>query len=172
MHAAAVFTSLAAFASFGWGVVRFFRKPSGPSPRALTVAALGLGFSAWNAAALAASSAAPILAAAGITGHVLATLLFWSAIRACLRTPLTAIFETDVPVHLVRRGPYRWMRHPFYTSYTLFWLSSWIASGSTVSRLAALIMLAFYVQGAREEERKFAASPLAQEYAAYRRGGY
>ena len=172
MHAAAVITSLAAFASFGWGVLRFFRKPSGPSPRALAVAGFGLGFSVWNIVALAHASAAPIFAGAGIAGHVLATLLFWGAIRACQGRPLTAIFETDQPVHLVRRGPYRWMRHPFYTSYTIFWFSGWIASGSTVSLLAALTMLAFYVQGAREEERKFAASPLAQEYAAYRRRGY
>jgi len=170
MHAAAVLTSLAAFASFAWGVLRFFRKPSGPSPRALAVAGLGFGFNVWNLVALAQSPAEPILAAAGIAGHALATLLFWSAIRACHGMRLTAIFETDVPVHLVRGGPYRWMRHPFYTSYTLFWFSGWIASGSTVSLLAALTMLAFYVQGAREEERKFAASALAQEYAAYRRG--
>jgi protein-S-isoprenylcysteine O-methyltransferase Ste14 len=172
MHAAAVLTSLAAFASFGWGVVRFFRKPSGPSARALAVAGLGLGFSVWNVVALAHSSAAPGLIAAGTAGHVLATLLFWSAIRACQGTPLTAIFEADVPVRVVSGGPYRWMRHPFYTSYTLFWFSGWIASGSAVSLAGALAMLAFYVQGAREEERKFAASSLKAQYDAYRRRRY
>lgn len=170
MNAAAVLTALIAFASFGWGVICFFGKPSGrASRRALSVAALGLGFSVWNLAALACSSAAAVLMATGIAGHVLATLLFWGAIRACGATRLTAIYETDVPVELICRGPYRWMRHPFYTSYTLFWFSAWIASGSTVSLLAALTMLAFYVQGAREEERKFAASPLARDYANYRR---
>lgn len=169
MHLTAVLSCLAAFASFSWGVTRFFRKPSGPTAGALAVAILGLGFTVWNVAALARSTAGPALSGMAIAGFLLSTVLFWSAIRACRSTRLTAIFETDVPVQLVRRGPYRWMRHPFYTSYTLFWFACWAGSGSIVSLLAALVMLAFYVQGAREEERKFAASPLAAEYEVYRR---
>src|SRR5262249_51378025 len=113
MHWTVAFTSLAAFVSFSWGVVRFFRKPAGPSPRAIAVAGIGLGLGIWNTVALAGSAADARLVYVGVTGHALATLLFWSAIRACGATPLTAIFEADLPTHLVCGGPYRWVRHPF-----------------------------------------------------------
>ena len=80
-----------------------------------------------------------------------------------------AIFEADLPVRLVQSGPYAYVRHPFYSAYTIFWLGGWVASGSMVALLSVPVMLGIYVQGAREEERKFSRSSFAGEYADYRR---
>jgi protein-S-isoprenylcysteine O-methyltransferase Ste14 len=160
---------LLAFASFGWGVLRFFTKPSGLTRRAAVVAVLGLCFSVWNLLGtwVWPAGTPALLAAAGL--YVAAAALFWSAARACPATGLTAIYETDAPRTLVRGGPYRFVRHPFYTSYTLYWIGGAVGSASWVSAAAVIVMAAIYTHAARGEERKFAASTLARDYDDYKR---
>lgn len=169
MFLVAAFTCAAVFAGFGWGVLRFFRTAAGPSPRARLVAVLGAGFAAWHVWAIAASTGPAALAAAGAVLHLVAAALFWRAVGAARTRPLTAIFEADLPEVLVERGPFRYLRHPFYASYTLFWIAGALASASIVAAASVVVMLGLYVQGAREEEAKFARSPLAADYASYRR---
>jgi protein-S-isoprenylcysteine O-methyltransferase Ste14 len=169
MSFAATLTCLAAFSSFGWGVIRFFTRPSGLTWRAGVVAVLGLLLAGWDLQAIWRSQAGPWMIGAAIVAHVVSMVIFWSAVRACGVQRLSAIFDTDTPVHLVRRGPYRLVRHPFYISYTIFWLAGWLGSGSLVALVGAVAMAGWYLLAIREEERKFAASPLAGEYAEYRR---
>ena len=168
MHLASALTCLTAFSSFSWGAVRFFTKPSGLTRRAGATASLGVFFAGWHVYAIATAATSPWRAALGMIAHALAAAIFWTAVRACQSQPLTAIFEDDLPVRLVRRGPYAYVRHPFYTAYTIFWLGGWVASDSLVTLLSVAAMLAIYVRGAMEEERKFSRSALAREYAAYR----
>jgi protein-S-isoprenylcysteine O-methyltransferase Ste14 len=170
MNALALLMWVCAYSSFGWGVLRFFRKISGLTWHTAAVAALGLVFGAWHFFAIARSSAGPLPLFLGAQLLFLSTLLFWRAVHACGSRRLTAIFETDLPLHLVRRGPYRLIRHPFYASYTMFWFAGWIASNSMLALISAGIMLGIYVCAARNEERKFAASGLGTEYEGYRRG--
>lgn len=167
MYFAATITCVAAFSSFGWGVVRFFEKPKGPSPLAIVTAVLGLVFGAAHIHAMATASTDAWRLALGIAAHGASALLFWSAIRAC-QSPLTAIFEADLPVRLVATGPYAYVRHPFYCAYTIFWLGGWVASGSLMTLLSVPVMVGIYVYGARQEERKFSRSSLATAYAEYR----
>jgi protein-S-isoprenylcysteine O-methyltransferase Ste14 len=169
MYGIASTTCLATFASFGWGVLYFFEKPAGVSVRAVMVAVFGLFFGLWDAHAVWVAGSAPWLVVAGVAVNLMSAAIFWSAVRACGPRHLSAIFETDAPTFLVQRGPYQVVRHPFYASYTLFWIAGWIASGSYVALLGVAIMVGYYLQGMREEELKFARSPLAAEYAAYRR---
>ena len=169
MNALALVIWVSAFSSFGWGMLRFFRKPSGLTWQTALVAVLGLVFGGWHFVAIATSRVGPLPMFVGIALLFTAVALFLSAVRACESRRLTAIFESDVPLYVVRRGPYRYVRHPFYASYTIFWFAGWIASGSMLALISAGIMLAIYLDAVRKEERKFAASPLAAEYAEYRR---
>ncbi|HZH27118.1 MAG TPA: methyltransferase [Azospirillaceae bacterium] len=107
--------------------------------------------------------------ALGLSLFAVALVLFAAAIRASRKDRLTFVFEKDEPRFLLRHGPYRVIRHPFYTSYTLFWIGCAVAAASPVSALFAAILFAIYVVAARTEEGKFQQSPLAAEYAAYRR---
>jgi protein-S-isoprenylcysteine O-methyltransferase Ste14 len=168
MSVAAALTCVAAFASFGWGVMRFFSKPAGPSPLAIVTAVFGLAFGIAHIHALATTSADAARLAVGLAAHVASTLLFWSAIGAC-KSPLTAIFERDLPVRLIETGPYKYVRHPFYCAYAIFWSGGSGAAASLLTTLSVPVMLAIYVYGAREEERKFSRSLLAKEYEDYRR---
>ena len=168
MNAMALVVWVSAYSSFGWGMIRFFRKPSGLTRYTALVAVLGLVFGGWHGYAVATSAAGAPPLVAGIMLLSVATALFWFAVRACGSVRLTAISERDAPLQLVRRGPYRFIRHPFYASYTMFWFAGAIASGSMLALIAAGIMLGIYLDAARKEERKFAASTLATEYAEYR----
>ena len=168
MFIVATLTCMATLTSFGWAVLRFFVKPAGPTWRAVMTAALGLFFGAWHVVAIATATTEVWRVALGMTAHAAASLLFWTAVRACRSQPLTAIFEPDLPLRVVEDGPFAYLRHPFYSAYTIFWLGGWVASGSLVALCSVAVMLGIYVHGAREEERKFSRSPVAAEYADYR----
>jgi protein-S-isoprenylcysteine O-methyltransferase Ste14 len=160
---------VSAFSSFGWGMLRFFRRTAALNWQTAGVAVLGSVFSGWHCYQVIGSNAE---LAPRLCGFVLlsgATMLFWWAVRGCGTSGMTAIFEGDVPCHLVRRGPYAYVRHPFYASYTMFWFGGAIASGSISAWISAGIMLGIYLDAIAREERKFASSMFAGEYAEYRR---
>lgn len=94
--------------------------------------------------------------------------LFVAAIRASRRARLRYAFDPEHPHSLLEDGPYRVIRHPFYTSYVIFWAGWAIAAWSPSGFACFLVLLAIYIWAARMEERNFAASPLAADYAAYK----
>jgi len=77
-------------------------------------------------------------------------------------------FDPDSPTTLVQAGPYKYIRHPFYLSYILFWLGCAVATMHPIS-LAVLVILAFtYTYAALREEHAFGNSDYAKAYAIYR----
>lgn len=96
-------------------------------------------------------------------------LLFWAAIRASRNSTLLLAFDPDNPRSLVNAGPYRYVRHPFYVSYVIFWGGWAIATWSIWALLPFVVMTGVYVSAARDEERKFALTGMAADYEAYRR---
>lgn len=158
----------AMFASMVWGVLRFFTSPHRPDARVRLVAiAASAGYlnqvvATWQ------SSAGPLRATLATTAYLLSAAIFWSAVRACSGRSLSAIFTVDVPQLVVDRGPYRVVRHPFYASYSLFWLAGWIGTGTPLTAIVAAVMATVYARAASLEEARFAASPLAVRYAGYK----
>src|SRR4051812_11607227 len=57
----------------------------------------------------------------GVALELLSLVLFWQAIRASREARLLFAFDVNLPHSIVRTGPYRIVRHPFYTSYIMFW---------------------------------------------------
>jgi protein-S-isoprenylcysteine O-methyltransferase Ste14 len=169
MNTLALTVWVSAFASFGWGMLRFFQKSHGFTWQTAMVGALGLGFGVWHFFVVCESRRSGMLVLAGIGLLSMSVALFWSTVCAHDSGAPTAIFEKDVPVRLVCHGPYRFIRHQFYAAYTMFWFAGWLLSGSSAGLLSASVMLAIYVAAMRQEERKFDASPLAAAYAEYRR---
>lgn len=155
--------------SFYWGVRRFFSRPTGFTVGMRLVQLSGLVFALIHARALLVSPLiTPLKAVLAIVTYLAALSLFWWACQANRRRPLSAIFSSDRPAHLVQDGPYRLVRHPFYTSYLLSWLGAWVATGEWYVLVTFLVMLVVYVRAARMEESKFQGSSLTGEYAAYR----
>ncbi len=164
--------ALATHLSFLWAIRRFFVSTGQTRPGMRAIAGLGTPFALWHLVTLGFAvtdpPSAPGVVAAGVGLFALALVLFWSAVRANSARPLTLAFSPDAPGHLVAWGPYRRVRHPFYASYALAWLGGALAGSHALLLVPFVVMGALYVRAARLEEAKFAQSPLAEAYAAYR----
>ena len=167
-----IFTSLTGivgvicFAAFAWGVKSHFRSTGAmPAGMKLTSALSTALFAAFLWHLQSGVAALWPLSLVLFTGSL---AVFAGAISASRNTPPTLAFDTDSPDFLLKSGPYRYVRHPFYLAYLLFWFGTAIAVHSLAGWLAPALMTALYFDAASREERKFANSELAAAYAAYR----
>ena len=121
-------------------IVTVSRSPSIPQLRSMAAAALGL----------------------------LAALVFRSALRATRDRSLSLAFSRATPPALVITGPYRYVRHPLYSAYALFWGSCALLAGSVGVALLVAAISALYFIAARTEEADIMHSKLATDYSSYR----
>jgi protein-S-isoprenylcysteine O-methyltransferase Ste14 len=77
--------------------------------------------------------------------------------------------SNDTPQFICASGPFAYIRNPFYASYLLSYIGVAIMFPGIITLAVVLGMFLFLVHVARHEERKFARSPVATEYEAYRR---
>ena len=105
---------------------------------------------------------------AGLVIELASLALFWAAVRESRRARLRYAFDAEGPETLLVTGPYRLVRHPFYTSYILFWAGWALATASVWALIPLAAVTGLYLQAARHEERLFAGTPMAEAYAAYR----
>jgi protein-S-isoprenylcysteine O-methyltransferase Ste14 len=106
---------------------------------------------------------------AGLALQLFSWWLFWQAIGASRSGKLRLAFDEAGPRSLVTSGPYRFVRHPFYTSYIIFWAGWTLGLWSVIALFPFAILVVIYVVAARIEEDKFSGTPMAAEYEAYRR---
>ena len=144
-----------------------FVAPEGFPARMKLIAALFFLFGAANVWTLSKATIDPPYAIASLLAYAGALWLFSAAWRANRGRPLTVAFTPDIPGHLVTSGPYRFIRHPFYTSYCLTWFAG--AAGARSALLFSMFagMTLAYSRAARFEEQKFLRSDLGPAYAAY-----
>ena len=167
MRLVALVAYVACMASFSWAMQRFFTKQSAArSPGQQLVVYLGGAFALAQAGCLATPPMGSWLSMAFCL-WALSLILFWAAVAANRARPLTWAFEPNQPDHLVSTGPYRWIRHPFYLSYTLCWLGPPIATGKPWLLIPVFVMLLLYWRAASAEEANFLSSPLAPAYREY-----
>lgn len=76
----------------------------------------------------------------------------------------------DHPEHVVTRGPYAVVRHPFYTSYILSMVGCVLAAPHPITVIMTVVVaLRLNGTAAREEERFLASEELGGTYAEYAR---
>ncbi|MBI5495462.1 MAG: isoprenylcysteine carboxylmethyltransferase family protein [Deltaproteobacteria bacterium] len=170
LHALTLGLFAATYLVVAVGVFRVFTMPQGV-PRALwAVRAAVVTANVAVCAALAVSGPPGTgAAAAGLVLLTLSAALFaWCAVTT-RRTRLSIAFSGDVPRHVQRDGPYAYVRHPFYTSYALSYVAGVVVTGEPWLLVPTALVLAVFHAAALHEERKFRASDLAEEYAAYAR---
>lgn len=104
----------------------------------------------------------------GLGLQLVSAALFFAAIRASRQARLKFVFDAKGPDTLVETGPYRYIRHPFYTSYVMFWAGWAVATWSLWSLVPVLVLTVLYVRAARGEEASFTGTGMAEAYAAYK----
>lgn len=107
-------------------------------------------------------------ALAGLLVQIASGVLFWQAIVATRAARLRYVFDPQAPHRLITAGPYRLVRHPFYTSYIMLWAGWAFATASAWSLLPLVFLTIAYCLAARREEASFAGTPLAAQYETYR----
>ncbi|MDB5506338.1 MAG: Nickel-cobalt-cadmium resistance protein [Devosia sp.] len=105
----------------------------------------------------------------GLAMQLSSAWLFFAAIKASREGQLRFAFDPGQPRSLVTWGPYRWVRHPFYVSYILFWAGWSVATWSLWPVVPIAILIVVYVVAALGEERLFVGTQMAASYAEYRR---
>lgn len=97
-----------------------------------------------------------------------AALLIKLAFRAIKKKNLGLAFSGIVPEAVVQYGPYRFVRHPLYLAYSVFWTSCAILSASLFVVIPVVAIIALYFHAARSEERDLLNSTVGPDYRAYR----
>jgi protein-S-isoprenylcysteine O-methyltransferase Ste14 len=154
------------FASFAWGMVRHFLRQGQPTPSMLITALLGAASAALQIIAL--ERGRVLFPVVALLLYTASALLFWWAVHVT-RGKLAACGQGAVSQEVIAEGPYRYMRHPFYTAYNLTWLAGFTATGWWPLAIAAIVMASLYERAAREEELGFSSGTLAQAYKVYKR---
>ena len=159
-------SSAACFLAFAWAMLRHFRS-DGPMPFGMRlIGAVSLATMAtftWFVCTAQPSRlwpVAPILSAASLASFA------W-AVYATRTASFAVAFAATKPSVLVVSGPFRYVRHPFYTSYMIFWFATCFATTSSVCWVGPALLLACYAMAARKEECLMSRSDLGAEYAGY-----
>lgn len=146
-------------AAGAWASARHFarkeREPTGAT--LLTIATVsGTGLNVWHAIWHPNTVGLDADLAIGIS--LIAFIVFFAAIRATRDGGLSLAFSDRTPDLVIDRGIYRVIRHPFYASYILYWVS-WLplTSLDPVACLIAAIMIVAYTLAALKEERLLSA---------------
>lgn len=158
------------FASFIWAMNHHFRTIARFPIRARAIQVVGGLFTLWHLVALLqARSSQGTAEVMALLLYCASLALFWICVRVNRSKPLSVAFSLDRPSHLMKHGPYRYVRHPFYVSYSLAWIAGIVALAQPWLLLSLLVMGAIYYYAAAMEERKFASGELATVYENYRR---
>ena len=100
-----------------------------------------------------------------IIGYANLPLLWW--IEATLGKNFNTVLHLRDGHTLVTHGPYRWVRHPMYTSLYLFTIAVQLASASWLIGLPGLIGLTVIVVNRIDREEALMIEKFGDEYRAY-----
>ncbi len=166
MDIALTLTASIVFAGFVWVIPGHFRSSSMPAPMRI-LSALGLITFAGFVVLIWQTTTPQWVRLTGLLLHLASGAVFIGAVNATRTERLPLAFSGQKPTRLVRSGPYRLVRHPFYLSYSLFWAGCASATLSPYLVGAMVVLVVFYLAAARGEEQALLNSPLAAEYRAY-----
>jgi protein-S-isoprenylcysteine O-methyltransferase Ste14 len=102
----------------------------------------------------------PIL---GIVLQSASVFLFGWCIGTSGKRSLSLAFGENSSKKLLTEGPYSVVRHPFYTSYIIFWIGGVAVAYSVFTIASALMMIVIYFYASRGED-KVLAKVFANEF--------
>ncbi|MNT62496.1 hypothetical protein D3C72_2002210 [compost metagenome] len=94
--------------------------------------------------------------------------LFFYCSSLIRKNKLSIVFSGDSPEFHISKGPYSYVRHPFYTSYIFTYVAVAVSLNNVFFSLMACSMFLTYFFAARYEEKKFEGSKFGESYTRYR----
>jgi protein-S-isoprenylcysteine O-methyltransferase Ste14 len=85
--------------------------------------------------------------------QMLSIFLFGWCIGTSGQNNLSLAFGVNSSKSLLTSGPYSLVRHPFYTSYIIFWIGSAVAATSILTAVLAAAMFTIYLFESRREDK-------------------
>jgi protein-S-isoprenylcysteine O-methyltransferase Ste14 len=164
--------AIAVFAYFAWAIRYHFASARMPLPMRL-ISVLAASALLIGIIAVVGNPPETLQLGAASVGVLAALGIFHSAVRATRGRGLTLAFDPVAPPRIADGGPYRWVRHPFYLSYILFWGALLVAAPVWPLACLTVALVTLYASSALAEERTILASAQAESYrAATRRAGF
>lgn len=162
--------ALVTFGAFFWGASKFFIvKDEGAKKGKLIITSLGLPATLINLYFVYATRGTTQWQdLAAIVLYLVATWVFFASVTASKTSNLSFAFSEQGPSGVVKNGPYKIVRHPFYTSYTLAWIAGFAGTGNYILLAVAIIMFAIYWKSASHEENVILNSSLQNDYKEYK----
>jgi len=168
MNVLTLIVGLLCYVTMGAVVRTHFSSETVPREVRLTVVISYLGIMAFVYLMMRDRHALTLLAAA-LTIFLVSLALFLWAVRTTQSLRLKLAFDPEQAGFLTQAGPYKYIRHPFYASYILFWLACTIATLHPLVLLFLVVFSAVNLTAAYREEDAFEKSPFGTEYRIYRK---
>lgn len=156
----------ACFIGFSWGTLRHFRSTGPVRPGMRLIEAVSLVVMALFTWLVLTRPLPDVWPAAPVLCLGSLALFIWT-VRTTRDAGFALAFSGAQPPAVLTRGPFRHVRHPFYTSYLIFWFATCVATMSSLCWIGFITILVCYIVAARGEERTMSRSRLAAEYAHY-----
>ena len=167
-HIAATTVAVCVFGAFAWAIRFHFAAAKMPVAMQM-LSLLGLTTFVIFLWQLWASPAGMLSFSAGVVLEGVALAIFVAAVRQTTVRQLPIAFENAVPQFLLRGGIYAYVRHPFYSAYMCFWIGCGLEARSLYYWLCFSLLVVIYFRTAWFEEKSFANSPFAADYAEYQK---
>ncbi len=100
--------------------------------------------------------------------YIASLAIFVSAVWVSRHAPPPAMFCDAEEPELIREGPYRWVRHPFYTAQLLAYAGGIVGSQNRWLVIPLFVNVVIFAMTALVEEHHFGAGLLGPQYLAYR----
>lgn len=98
----------------------------------------------------------------------LSFISFWFTIFYIGKHKLLVAGSEENPLHFFSSGPFKLVRHPFYSTYLLSYLGTGISTFNLPYVILVLISILFYYRTAKDEESLFVSSDFREKYLLYR----
>jgi protein-S-isoprenylcysteine O-methyltransferase Ste14 len=92
----------------------------------------------------------------GVALQSLSAFLFGWSVGASGRRNLSLAGGESRSTRLLTEGPYAVVRHPFYTSYIIFWIAGIAVAPSAITAASALLLIVIYFYVSRGEDEVLA----------------
>lgn len=159
----------ACFISFSWAVFRIFNKPREIIPFKMSALSL-LSTFFFIGQLYFVSQQTTFNLTFTIIGLILLCVsfgIFWSAIPYAKSAQLGIAFAGKKSKKILMDGPYKYIRHPFYSSYLFFWIGGSLVAQSENLLISIVVMAWFYFSAIAEEETMLLNGDFGDLYKSY-----